>query len=73
MIKPIENSLTSLSEHAAGREKRRQALLSLSPLGLANLILDYQLLLTEECDPIETILNHEFQPNFAPVNRTSRL
>ena len=42
------------------KENRRQQLNALSKLQLTGLILDYELILTEDSDPIEVVLNHEF-------------
>ena len=44
----------------SGWQKRRDELWSLSPLRLAGLIIDHGLILDEECDPVEMILNFEF-------------
>ena len=51
------------SEDLSHREQRQRELYALSPLQRAGLILDYEIILLEDSDPIEEILNHEFGPN----------
>ncbi|MFT5522256.1 MAG: hypothetical protein ACI9G1_000595 [Pirellulaceae bacterium] len=49
-----------LSIYLLERETRKVQLNAISGLQLTGLILDYELILTEDCDPVAAILDHEY-------------